>query len=209
QNWFQLCGTDCLLWESSRLKGDYIFHGVALLTYGVADTVLPPSDAEAGKDLLTLGPAARVGSVGIEVGSNLLKSKLAKKGINYVDDVINKGKNVISNVEGKKSLSNAELVKKSATLAEKKIGGKGPVAGTEKHQYASKFLEKYQELYGDRGLRPNHSLNNGPGNRGILDVLDKSNGIIYDYKFGKARMDTEQYRKYTENFSEPIYIIRP
>ncbi|PJZ79285.1 hypothetical protein CH359_18550 [Leptospira meyeri] len=26
QNWFQLCGTDCLLWESSRLKGDYILQ---------------------------------------------------------------------------------------------------------------------------------------------------------------------------------------
>ena len=43
--------------------------------------------------------------------------------------------------KAKSSLSNEELVQKAATLAERKIGGTGKVAGTQKHAYAKKLID--------------------------------------------------------------------
>ena len=39
--------------------------------------------------------------------------------------------------------------------------------------------------------------------------FDHLNGIIYDFKFGKAVMSQAQYSKYFNNFGLPIQIIRP
>jgi hypothetical protein len=60
------------------------------------------------------------------------------------------------------------------------------------HVYATKSLERYQKLYGDRGLELGVYFNNGPGNIGRLDVLDNANGIIYDWKFGYPGMTPAQ-----------------
>src|SRR5690606_20826972 len=109
----------------------------------------------------------------------------------------------------KRGLTNRQLVQKSATLAERAIGRTGGVAGTAKHQYANKLLNRYQKIYGDRGLLPTHSFNNGVGNRGFLDVLDNTKGVIYDFKFGNAVISPAQFNKYTRNFGLPIQIIRP
>ena len=113
----------------------------------------------------------------------------------------------------KAGLTNAQLVQKAATLAERKIGGIGGVAGTEKHQYASKLLNRFQSIYGNRGLETgvyfNNNLRLGSGNRGFLDVLDNANGIIYDFKFGKAVMSPAQFGKYSRNFGLPIQVIKP
>jgi hypothetical protein len=109
----------------------------------------------------------------------------------------------------KTGLTNAQLVQKSATLAERAVAAKGPVAGTAKHEYASALLERYQSIYGTRGLSTKVYFNNGVNNRGFLDVLDRANGIIYDFKFGVARMSTEQHALYTRNFGLPIQVIRP
>jgi RHS repeat-associated protein len=109
----------------------------------------------------------------------------------------------------KTGLTNPQLVQKSATMAERAIGGFGGVAGTAKHQYASKLLNRYQSIYGNRGLETGLYFNNGVGNRGFLDVIDHTNGIIYDFKFGNAIMSPAQYSKYFNNFGLPIEIIRP
>ncbi|WP_149240736.1 RHS repeat-associated core domain-containing protein [Dyadobacter sp. 32] len=109
----------------------------------------------------------------------------------------------------KAGLTNSQLIQKSATLAERAIGETGGVAGTKKHQYATSLIDRYQSLYGNRGLLTNNYFNNGVNNRGFLDVLDKTNGIIYDFKFGKAVMRPTQFQKYTRNFQLPIQIIRP
>ncbi|MCP9751016.1 hypothetical protein EGI32_08530 [Ferruginibacter sp. HRS2-29] len=109
----------------------------------------------------------------------------------------------------KTGLTNPQLVQKSATLAERAIGGTGGAAGTAKHQYASELLNRYQRMYGNRGLEPGLYFNNGVGNRGFLDVIDHTNGIIYDFKFGKAVMSSGQYNKYFNNFGLPIQIVRP
>jgi len=52
-------------------------------------------------------------------------------------------------------------------------------------------------------------FNNGVDNRGFLDVLDRTNGIIYDFKFGIAFIRAAQSAKYTNNFGLPIEIIKP
>ena len=90
-------------------------------------------------------------------------------------------------------LTNPQLVQKSATLAERAIGGTGGVAGTAKHQYASNLLNRHPSIYGNRGLETGLYFNKGVGNRGFFDVIDHTNGIIYDFKFGKAIMSPAQY----------------
>ena len=91
--------------------------------------------------------------------------------------------------KAKSSLSNEELVQKAATLAERKIGGTGKVAGTQKHAYAKKLIDRYQNIYGDRGLKTETSWINRRsvpyGTRGStrIDVLDTVNKCAYDYKF--------------------------
>ncbi|MBB1141026.1 hypothetical protein [Myroides sp. WP-1] len=70
-------------------------------------------------------------------------------------------------------------------------------------------------MYGYRGMEFKVLFNNGPGNRGFLDVLDKSGGIIYDWKFGYPNMTpaqlnmTPQLLKYQRNFGLPTQIIKP
>jgi len=87
------------------------------------------------------------------------------------------------------SRTNAELVQEIAKRAEQKIGGNGSVAGTYKHTYARDLLNRYQSMYGDRGLRTETSwLDNAPasyGTRGSvrLDVLDINTMEVFDYKF--------------------------
>jgi hypothetical protein len=109
----------------------------------------------------------------------------------------------------KGGLTNPQLVQKSATLAERAIGGTGGVAGTAKHQYANALLNRYQSIYGSRALETGLYFNKGVGNRGFLDVIDHTNGIIYDFKFGNAVMSPAQFSKYSRNFGLPIQVIRP
>ncbi len=114
----------------------------------------------------------------------------------------------------RRGLSNPQLVQKSATLAERAIGGTGRFAGTAKHTYANNLLNRYQSIHGDRGLRFNHFFDNnttlGQGNRGFLDVIDNQNIRIYDFKYGNATWRPGQLQKYQRNFpNHSIEIIRP
>ena len=100
-----------------------------------------------------------------------------------------------------KELTNKQIVMKAADKANNAISGTGHVVGTKKHTYAEKLIERYQSIYGDRGLKTNEYFNNGYGNRGFLDVHDTKNNIIYDFKFGKnPRMGQQQINKYMRNF---------
>jgi RHS repeat-associated protein len=120
-----------------------------------------------------------------------------------------------ASVTPKSGLSNAQLVQKVATKAERKIGGADRFAGTDKHNYATELLKRFQKIHGDRGLRTKEFFNNGPGNRGFLDVLDTTNEIIYDWKFGYPNMSplqlnqTPQMLKYQRNFDLPTQVIKP
>ncbi|MBP1617676.1 MAG: putative RhaS protein [Bacteroidetes bacterium] len=173
-------------------EGDY---GYAALSYVEALSW----DIMGAADLLTIGRASQVRSL-ITSGGELIA-----KGGRYLY-----GKFAVAEgAAAKGGLTNPQLVQKSATLAERAIGGTGGVAGTAKHQYASKLLNRYQSIYGNRGLETGLYFNNGVGNRGFLDVIDHTNGIIYDFKFGKAVMSPAQYNKYFSNFGLPIQVIRP
>jgi RHS repeat-associated protein len=85
--------------------------------------------------------------------------------------------------------SNADLVQEAATRAENAIGGTGRFAGTDKHTYAKRLLDKYQGIYGDRGLRTettwlNHNqVSYGTKGAPRIDVHDVNANWAYDYKF--------------------------
>jgi hypothetical protein len=90
---------------------------------------------------------------------------------------------------GSTNPSTPDLIQAIATRAEAKIGGSGAVAGTKKHAYAATILDRYQKIYGSRGLVIEQAYLNGvpvpgkPKGSAIPDVFDPSTGIIYDYKF--------------------------
>ncbi|WP_158754718.1 ricin-type beta-trefoil lectin domain protein [Streptomyces sp. NRRL F-2580] len=90
---------------------------------------------------------------------------------------------------GSTNPSNLDLIQSIATRAEAKVGGSGAVAGTKKHKYAETLLNRYQGIYGSRGLVAEQSYLNGVvvphGTAGSArpDVYDPAAGIIYDYKF--------------------------
>ncbi|REG78506.1 DUF6443 domain-containing protein [Algoriphagus antarcticus] len=110
----------------------------------------------------------------------------------------------------KTGLSNAQLVQKAATLAERTIGGTGGVAGTAKHVYAKNLLSRYQSIYGNRGLSVGSNYFNGPTGKGFLDVVNHNTKTIFDFKFGKAVMSNAQYMKYSNSFpGYTIQIIKP
>ncbi|MFB9110376.1 FG-GAP-like repeat-containing protein [Flavobacterium gyeonganense] len=106
-------------------------------------------------------------------------------------------------------IRNNILVTRAAQKAEIAIGKLGGAAGTAKHTYAINLLKRYESRYGSRGLSYNHYFD-GKAGKGFLDVYDEANGVIYDFKFGKALMNKAQYEKYTNSFyGATIYIVRP
>ncbi|AQT68252.1 Cell wall-associated polypeptide CWBP200 [Anaerohalosphaera lusitana] len=100
------------------------------------------------------------------------------------------------------SRTNTELIQEIGTRAERwgfrKGLGKGPVAGTRKHKYADDFLRRYQEMFGDRGLRsevryldgarwrPNQPLKGSIRVDVVENMFDPTG--IWDYKFGGAKL---------------------
>lgn len=101
-------------------------------------------------------------------------------------------------------------------MAYKEIPGEGPVVGTKRHEFATKYLEEYQAIHGDRGLEFKVYFENRLTNeRGIVDVLDKQNQMIYDFKFGYPNKTPEmlnntlQMQKYRNHFKWPSEIIKP
>ena len=87
--------------------------------------------------------------------------------------------------KAKSALTNEQIIQKAATLAEKKIGG----TGTKKHAYAKKLIDRYQSIYGNRGLVTETSWINrtavkyGTKGRTRIDVIDTVKKCAYDFKF--------------------------
>ncbi|MCP5335128.1 MAG: RHS repeat-associated core domain-containing protein [Oceanospirillaceae bacterium] len=103
--------------------------------------------------------------------------------------------------------TNAQLVQEVATRADR-WGNRqglflGPRAGTLKHGYADELLTRYQNIYGQRGLKTETSwIGNAPatyGTRGSvrLDVWEPATGTVFDYKFGNAVLTVNQVNKIT------------
>ncbi len=68
-------------------------------------------------------------------------------------------------------MTDTQLLTRVAQKAETAIGGTGRFAGTEKHAYANNLLNRYQSIYGNRGLQSNQYLN-GPVGKGFIDVVN-------------------------------------
>jgi RHS repeat-associated protein len=88
--------------------------------------------------------------------------------------------------------TNQQLVQEIANRSEMKVGGTGRIAGIYKHSYTRRLLDRYQRLFGDRGLRTETSwLNNLEvpyGTKGSirLDVYDVNTGTVFDFKFTQS-----------------------
>ncbi|GEN73748.1 hypothetical protein CLA01_38200 [Chryseobacterium lathyri] len=63
-----------------------------------------------------------------------------------------------------------QLVTRAAQKAENAIGGTGRFAGTAKHTYTNNLINRYQKMFGDRGLETNFYFRKDAG-RGYLDVV--------------------------------------
>lgn len=112
-------------------------------------------------------------------------------------------------------VTNRTLVQRAATAAESNVGGKGAVAGTKKHEYATKMLKRYQKMYEDRQLLFKDYRYDNNGKKYILDVLDQKNKVIYDWKFGYPNKtplqlnSTPQMQNYRRLWGYPSEVIKP
>lgn len=114
--------------------------------------------------------------------------------------------------------TNEELIQDIATRAEREIGGSGRIAGIKKHTYSKKVIEKYQEMFGDRGIqfernwRDKEALKKGESTKGSvrLDTYDEAANIVYDYKYvqtpGKG-LKNDQVRRIKQNLPDDVQVI--
>ncbi|MEO0460595.1 MAG: MopE-related protein [Myxococcota bacterium] len=88
-----------------------------------------------------------------------------------------------------RAAANRILVREVARRAELAVGGTGRFAGTAKHSYSRRLLDRYQSMFGNRGLETEVSFLGRQrvpyGTRGSvrLDVFDVNSNIAYDFKF--------------------------
>jgi hypothetical protein len=130
------------------------------------------------------------------VGVNQQLANQVGGGVNFAADIASLGVSLAApKLKLPTARTNAELVQDIATRAEAKIGGTGRFAGTDKHVYAKKLLDRYQDIFGQRGLQTELSVIGGRevpyGTAGSvrLDVLEgnvANPNAIYDYKFGAS-----------------------
>jgi hypothetical protein len=102
---------------------------------------------------------------------------------------------MFSGGQSRQGLTNFELVVRAGAKAQAAIPGRGNVAGIAKHTYATNLLERYQQMYGTRGLDLNRQIGQGLGSA-RPDVFDNQNNMIYDWKFGAGRLGNAQRTLY-------------
>jgi hypothetical protein len=102
-------------------------------------------------------------------------------------------------------MTDHELMQSLADRAQRSVLGKGPVVGTRRHEYAEDLLRRYQKTTGERpDLLSEIRFADGkkwqskdPTKGSVIpDVYDTQAGIPYDYKFGKAKVTTDQQMRY-------------
>lgn len=110
-------------------------------------------------------------------------------------------------------LNEDKLVYKAGLKAQDNIGGKGAVAGTAKHEYGGSLIERYQSIYGNRGLEIEYRFKDQGYGAGRLDVYSPKTNSIYDWKFGYPNktipqlMKTPQMIKYQNTFPDAKITI--
>jgi len=96
--------------------------------------------------------------------------------------------------------TNEAIISRAATVgAERVVAPNARIAGSLSHSRAARFIDKYQGMFGDRGLRTNYYVRGPNGRLGssTFDVLDTTKNVIYDFKFGKPVMSNAQFTKYS------------
>ena len=78
---------------------------------------------------------------------------ISLEGVDLAEGMLAAGESATSALSGPALRTNARLVQEIATRAESKIGGTGRLAGIDKHTYAKNLLDRYQSMFGDRGLQ--------------------------------------------------------
>ena len=112
---------------------------------------------------------------------------------------------------------NLTVFQEAADMAYKEIPGEGPVVGTKRHKFATEYLKEYQTTHGDRQIKTNvNFIDKKIGKKGIIDIVDYKNKVIYDFKFGYPNKtpeilnNTKQMQWYRKNMNNwPSYIIKP
>ena len=112
---------------------------------------------------------------------------------------------------GKKSIkqmSTEEFAQSLADRAEKTLGkGKGPELGTQKHKYAEKLGERYQQMTGDKmhlefevPYKNGRQWREGDGLKDHVkpDVYNPKTNEVFDHKFGGAKLETPQINRYQQ-----------
>jgi hypothetical protein len=194
--------------------GDF-FGGVADgLTFGLSTMALGSSINQCSKEFsagvwVGFGGSLLLTGGGLGIAGRIAVKALAKGG----------AKKLLAGGGGR---TNAELVQQIATRAQnwgtRRGLGEGGTAGSLKHGYAKRLLERYQNRYGQRGLHAESSwINHGPtkyGKKGStrLDVWEPGTGRVYDYKFGNATMSSEQLQTIMRHGPfeiKHVIVVRP
>ena len=124
--------------------------------------------------------------------------------------------------------TNGDLVQSIATRADdwgvRQGLGNGPVAGTLKHGYSETLLNRYQRMFGDRGLTAEARYVNGnPWQSGDplagslrLDVVEgplTNPTQVWDYKFGQATLSQSRITQIQTGIPNganvPILMVKP
>ena len=117
--------------------------------------------------------------------------------------------------------TNAQLVDEIGTRSRgwaqrKQLTGSARALGSRQHKHAKDVLDRYQRMFGDRGLATERSFIDGLevpyGSKGSarLDVLDTITGDVWDYKFGVTPMSRSQINRIFQhgpgiNLVTPLY----
>lgn len=118
-----------------------------------------------------------------------------------------------------KYADNGDLIQGIANRVWKKYGsGAAKITGAEGshlHTRSKKLLERYQKIYGDRGLEAEISFLKGGSTRygekysSRFDVYDGTNQVVYDYKFGESGFSKRWLQKARRNLGHVHHRFVP
>ena len=196
---------------------------VRALDYTIQATLFLATGGEAqvaellGMSSIKVFPALARSSA-LKYGFIEFSDDFGRLGINYTDDWVRFSSSSIddlssagfkgstpnwTNLPPVNSRSNSDLIQEICTRADiwgnRKGFVKGSVAGKRKHKYAENFLDRYQNMYGHRGLHTEERYLNGNiwksgqslKDTVILDVVEGPLSCptnVWDYKFGNATL---------------------
>jgi hypothetical protein len=156
----------------------------------------------------------------------------AKSSLKHGDEIVRHANDLADSVERSAFrgayATNSDLVQSIATRADnwgiRKDMGNGPLVGIAKHGYAEELLNRYQRIFGDRGLTAEaRYIGGAPWQSGMtttgsirLDVVEgplTNPTRIWDYKFGQATLSPSRVTTIRDGIPNganvPVMMVRP